>query len=154
MEHLPPRLAPMTLFAYFGEVLLLDVSEQAGSEISYAHLAKAMEPFQDFPGTMPIRFLIRAGSKEEKSLTSDALLFLHSLGTVLVGLDTDRLDRPGANFVEEFLRENTIVWLLNLDLKAVDIRARYTLTAFPVLPDAPGDCPARAILLEDTGAQE
>lgn len=151
------RLSRISLIPYFGDVALLDVSKEPGEEISFAMLEPLMDPFlSGSPEFIPRRFLIKTGAGvhgAKKYLTPDAALYLKALNSALVGLDTTGLDREGENTIKEFFRSNNIVWVLRLDLTNAKPMVRYTINAFPIVPDAVGPCAARVILLEDMRGQ-
>ncbi len=151
------------LTPYVGPALVLDIAPFEDEEITGAILVEALRPFFEEAREMalrhnelmilPKRLIVKTRADRRPDavypyFTLDAVAYLYANDIALVGTDTPSigsLSDPDRS-VEQFLEENRISWLVNLDLTAVTGHTLYMLSAAPMKVQNARVCPARAIL--------
>lgn len=150
--------AHYSLDGYGGTAMVLDVISDR-EELSGAELVEAVKRFQEM--TSPMRskmlppplppdclLLRRIGTAGETFLSTDAVLYLCSLGVRLVGVESNAI-AAAANqaAVEALMDENDLSWLVRLALRNVESNMPFYLCAFPISSGNTGAAPCRAVLV-------
>jgi hypothetical protein len=140
-EGMKQFLAP-----YVGPALVIEVT---GTELS----AQTFIPIFDrltklTPQAFPSRILLKSGWKAPAPmpvLTLDGVLYLYGLGMELIGVDWPVLqDEADVTFL---MRDNNVVWLVNLDLSDAVAERIFLLYAMPIRTDQDGETACRALLI-------
>ncbi len=145
----------MSLEAFIGDVVVIDVSTAAGSTTSgikaadvKARLVEASASCKRvlFKTTTAINFEVF--EDDYSYIEADTAELLGELGFVLVGIDTPSVDhiRSKDLATHHALDKHKLVWLENLDLTAVEA-GRYFLVALPIKFMDLEASPVRAVLL-------
>lgn len=146
------------LDGYGGTAMVLDVTSDR-EELSAGELVEAVKRFQEMtspmrsrmlPAPMPPDCLLlrRIGTAGETFLSTDAVLYLCSLGVRLVGVESNTI-AAAANqaAIEALMGENDLSWLVRVALRNVESNMPFYLCAFPVSSGNTGAAPCRAVLV-------
>lgn len=132
---------------YIGPTLVLEIkAAEISAETFFPIVKQLIESAEAFPP----RLLIKSGWKPSGPvplLTLEAVQYLHGLAIRLVGVDWPELDN--SENVKYLLKDNDMVWLVNLDLSKVEAPAVYFLSAMPLRTQTEGETACRAILIPE-----
>lgn len=143
-----------------GQALVIEVHESEENEIPVAALEQAMNRGWENaeriaksaggPIQLPERLLVRTSKDDAKAsmpLSMESVAWLARRNFILIGTDCPRLSAGDEDRVINFLADNKITFIVNLDLRGITSGATYRMAGSAPLCPSAGFVPARVLLM-------